>query len=42
MRDDTNFAGNRLQIDIFGKLLYLSGLDRYSVVPYTSFCVQYL
>ena len=24
---------NRLLIDIFGKLLYLSGLDRYRVVP---------
>ena len=34
--------GNRLLIDTFGKLLYLSGLDRYRVVPYTSFCVQCL
>ena len=34
--------GNRLLIDIFGKLLYLSGLDRYRIVPYTSFCVQCL
>ena len=28
--------GNCLLIDIFGKLLYLSGLDRYRVVPHTS------
>ena len=34
--------GNRLLIDTFVKLLYLSGLDRYHVVQYTSFCVQYL
>ena len=30
---------NRLLIDKFGKLSYRSGLNRYRVVPYTSFCV---